>query len=291
MAERRFNPLRLALVSLVGSVALEIVLIFSVGVNESLTVSRIPSHLGAILAGGFGGWMFELIRESTIATAEAIHEVANLETSVAALTAKITYQDKALGMLLSCPRHNEVLTELIKTSMNDNFRIVPLIGTPAYTEFLKTAIEHSDGYEGIHRNLLRSYRDAGTGSYLFDLKRRSMKYKTRLFIIDDAQAEQMHEDLANDEVLDYYWRHTGAVKSYWMTVAEFRNSFPGVRVPPDLALYDRQLVIAYDENKQLLTFDVTDRLGEECRLFDALNSMINRGFAVLKEIQQPEDVR
>jgi len=289
LAERRFNPLRLVLVSLIGSVTLEIVLIFSVGVNESFSAAKIPSHLGAILAGGFGGWMFELIRESTLATEQAIREVATLETSVAALTAKITYQDKALGMLLSCPRHNEVLTELIKTSMNDNFRVVPLIGTPAYTEFLKTAIEHSDGYEGIHRNLLRSYRDAGTGSYLYDLKRRSMKYKTRLFIIDDDLAGHMQEDLGNAEVLDYYWRHTGAVRSYWMTVAEFKNSFPGIRVPPDLALYDRQLVIAYDENKQILTLDVTDKLGEECRLFDALNSMISRGFSVLKEIQQPDE--
>lgn len=33
-----------------------------------------------------------------------------------ALAVKITYQDEALDMLLACPRHNDVLSQLIKAS-------------------------------------------------------------------------------------------------------------------------------------------------------------------------------
>jgi hypothetical protein len=38
-----------------------------------------------------------------------------------------------------------------------------------------------------------------------------MSIKTRLVLIDDADLDDMKADLANSEVMDYYWRHTGRV--------------------------------------------------------------------------------
>jgi hypothetical protein len=74
----------------------------------------------------------------------------------------------------------------------------------------------------------------------------------------------------------YYWRHTGDVETYWMTVGEFRMTFPGRDVPRDLALYDRQLLVAYDESRLILRFDVVRREADVCRLFDDVMEMISR---------------
>jgi hypothetical protein len=84
--------------------------------------------------------------------------------------------------------------------------------------------------------------------------------------------------------MGYYWRHTGDVETYWMTVSEFRRAFPGMNVPRDLALYDRQLWVAYDEQTQTLAFDVVREDADECRLFDDLREMVHRGSPELKRV-------
>jgi hypothetical protein len=287
MKTHRFNAMRLALVAVVGAVVLEVILTVSIGLGKAFTLDQVPSHLAALVVGGLGGWVFELMRELTTAAADAIETVTVLQASVAALTANITYQDAALGMLTRSPRHNAALTLLLQASMSDNFRNIPLIGVPKYLEFLKVAIEHSDGYEGVQRQPLRWYKVTGAGSYLVDLRKRDMSFKRRLFIVDDDQVEQMTEDLADDEILDYYWRNTGEVKSYWLTVSEFKRNFPGRRIPRDLALYDRQLLVAYDETNQLLSFDVVKAGSDVLDLFDAVPEMARHGVAVLKEIPDP----
>ena len=54
-----------------------------------------------------------------------------------------------------------------------------------------------------------------------------MSIKTRLVLIDDADLDAMKADLANPEVMDYYWRHTGRVTTFWMTQSEFRKAADG----------------------------------------------------------------
>ncbi|XUL89197.1 hypothetical protein ACQ86D_23255 [Streptomyces galilaeus] len=274
--------------SAVGALVIEVILTFAVGMREAFSAEQIPSHLAALLVGGLSGWLFELFRELTVSTARAIENAGSLQSSVEALTAKIKFQDQALGMLLESPRHNDVLTSLIKASLADNFRNVPFVGIPEYLDYLKHAIEHADGYEGVQRKPLRWYRDTGAGSYLYDLKRRHMSYKTRLFIISSEDLLHMQEDLQDLDVLGYYWGHTGDVKSYWMTVEEFRGNFPRISVPSDLALYDRQLTISYDERSQILSFDVKNSERDECKIFDALSNMIEHGIAEVKEVPRPE---
>ena len=115
-----------------------------------------------------------------------------------------------------------------------------------------------------------------------------MTVMTRLVLIDDADVDAMREDLAAPEVMGYYWRHTGDTETFWMTVSEFRKAFPRRDVPRDLALYDRELSIAYDEANQTLSFDVVPPENEVCRLFGDLREMINRGQPELKRVQRTQ---
>jgi len=72
-----------------------------------------------------------------------------------------------------------------------------------------------------------------------------------------------------------------------MTVGEFRMTFPGRDVPRDLALYDRQLLVAYDESRLILKFDVVRREADVCRLFDDVMAMISRHTPTLKRVELP----
>jgi len=58
-----------------------------------------------------------------------------------------------------------------------------------------------------------------------------------------------------------------SVETYWMSVSDFRFTFPGRDVPRDLALYDRQLLVAYDESRLILRVDVVRRDAGACRPF------------------------
>jgi len=291
MDDQNLNWARLALVAFVGALILEVVLTFATGLKAAFTVRQIPAHLAALLVGSLAGWLFELFREMTKVTHEALRVAAHLEVSIRALTTKITYQDEALGMLTSCPRHNEALTSLIQASMGENFRNIPLVGVSSYLEFLRKAIEHSDGYEGIQRKPLSWYKLTGAGSYLGDLKRRDMEYKKRLLIIDKDDEDQMKADLADHGVLEYYWSNTGAVTTYWMTSRDFVANFPGMKIPEDLALYDKRLLIAYDEGTKILTFDVIDKESSVRRLFDAVDQLEPYEVGFLHELAIADYVR
>jgi hypothetical protein len=65
-----------------------------------------------------------------------------------------------------------------------------------------------------------------------------------------------------------------------MTLSEFQTTFakrPGV--------YDRQLLIVYDESKLILKFDVLRREADVGRLFDELLEMIKLPPPVLKRVE------
>lgn len=285
-----FNWIRLASVAFAGALILEVVLTFATGLRAAFTMRQIPEHLAALLVGSLAGWLFELFRVMTTTTHEAIRLATSLETSIKSLTRRITYQDEALAMLITCPRHNEALTSLIKASMEDNFRNIPLVGISSYLGFLKKAIEHSDHYEGIQRKPLCWYMQTGAGAYLSDLKQRNMKYMRRLLVIDKADETQMQADLADPETLEYYWNHTGAVSTYWITSSDFMKNFPGMEIPKDLALYDRQLLIAFNEETKMLNFDVIDQDSGIARMFDAVYGAARYKVGFLHELPIPNQI-
>jgi hypothetical protein len=278
---------RLALVSFVGALVLEIVLTFALGLREAFTISQVPAHLAALLVGGLAGWLFELLREMTAVTAEMLSSAQNMQARYEALTDKIQYQEKALDMLIACPRHNAALTRLIKTSISVNFKSIPLVAVSDYLAYLRQAIVHSDGYEGISRNTLSWFRDAKRGAYLNNLRQRNMQYKTRLFIINEENRAQWNADLNDLECQQYYWRNTGNVETFWMLSENFRDNFPswGDELPKDFALYDRQLLISYDERMQLLYFDVFTGESRESALFKSIRQMVQDEMPIIHRLQ------
>jgi hypothetical protein len=260
MAIIKTKALRLAGVATLGAVLVEVVLVMSEGLGDAFTVARIPSHLTALLVGGLLGWMYELLRELSAATSASLQDISRL-------TDKISYQDQALSMLTRSPRHNEVLTRLIAASMKDNFRNIPYVGQGAYLEYLCNAIEHSSGFQGVQRRPLRWFREESASAYLHTLRDRTMAYKTRIFIIDDEDVEQMEQDLRDPDTLSYYWDNGGDVDSYWISVENYRRQFPGCRVPDDFGLYDGILLIAYDLDRQVLTFNLVRDTSQERQIF------------------------
>lgn len=150
------------------------------------------------------------------------------------------------------------------------------------------AIVHSNGFEGIQRKPLSWFKEKGGGGYLSDLKQRSMQYKTRFLILDEADLNQWQADLHDEECLKYYWGHSGSIKTYWMTATDFMGSFPTWEtIPKHLALYDRQLLISYDERIQLLSFDVLDEQSKIGMLFDSIKQLAQHEAPKLHELSMP----
>jgi hypothetical protein len=281
------DPKRLAGAAVVGTLTLEAILLFSAGATNTFTARQFPSHLLAIVVGILGGWIFELFRQLLSATSDSLTELSGLNASLGALTERIDYQETALGMLTSCPRHNDALTKLIRSSMSDNFRNIPYVGPADYLRYLRSAIEHSDGYEGVQRNTLRWYKERGATAYLIDLKSKRMKFKTRLFIIEDEEVDQMERDLDDPELLTFYWEHTGEVASYWIAESDFQRNYPSLPVPRDFALYDHTLLISYDEARQILSFDVIDpEQSPETQIFRTLDELTRRNDMAFRKVPQ-----
>lgn len=283
---RNIRLWRLAGIALIGALALETVLIFSQGLENTFTTQRIPDHLAALAVGTLIGWMYELLRELNQATELSLQQFATMRTSIESLTGRIKYQDEALSMLTSCPRHNEALTALIETSMSDNFRSIPYVGEADYLQFLTKAIEHSDGYEGVQRHPLSWFLEYPW--YLDALRQRDMSYKTRIFILDDEDVVQMKGELADPELLNYYWEHTGSVASYWISATDFRRHCPRIDIPADFGLYDRQLLIAYDRDRQVLYFNTLPHSSPEQQIFSIQRELHKRNINAFRKI--PESI-
>ncbi|MGI3782649.1 MAG: hypothetical protein ACRYG2_17950, partial [Janthinobacterium lividum] len=159
-----------------------------------------------------------------------------LRRDVDRLTRRLGFADQALIMIMDAPRHHEALTELINPSVNDKFRSVPDVGVASYLRVLELAVDHAARYEGVHTSGFRWYRDTDAGHYLDGLRDKPMAVKTRLLLVEDADLAAMQADLADDEVMEYYWRHTGDVDTFWMSTRDFRTAFPGRDLPRDCAL-------------------------------------------------------
>lgn len=285
----RLDYTRLVKAALVGAL---IGLVFEVAVSlltgtGAFSLNRLPSAVAFLLVGFAGGWLFEVFKAQTEVTDEAVRLLTEVHRDVDRLTRRLTFADRALGMLMEAPRHHAALTELITASMTDKFRSIPDVGTAAYLRVLELAIDHAARYEGVHTSGFRWYRDTDAGHYLDGLRDKPMSVKTRLLLVDDAELPAMRADLADDEVMGYYWRHTGDVDTFWMTTSDFRTAFPGRDLPRDCALYDRQLYVAYDEPKLVLRFDVLDHANEMARLFDDVRELSSRHAPTLRRVDRP----
>ena len=65
-----------------------------------------------------------------------------------------------------------------------------------------------------------------------------------------------------------------------------RLPFPNWRsAPRDLALYDRQLLIAYDDQANLLSFDVISADSDIPQLFNSIDQLAAQGLPVLHKLE------
>ena len=275
-----------ALVGALIGVVFDLAVAFLTRSGSPFSLGQVPSYVAFGIVGFAGGWLFELFKAQTEVTEESVRTLTELQQKVEQLTRRLSYADEALTMLSAAPRHNQALTAMIQSSLSDSFRSIPYVGVPAYLRMLGLAISHADAYEGTHRTTFRWFFEREAGHYLNGLRDKAMAVKTRLVLIDDDDLDAIREDLANPEVMGYYWRHTGDTETYWMTVSEFRRAFPRRDVPRDLALYDRELWVAYDEGNQTLSFDVVPGDAEVCQLFADLREMISRGQPELKRVER-----
>lgn len=216
------------------------------------------------VVGGIIGWMYELARAMAALISRSMRQFE-------ALADKLDYQEQALNMLLRAPRHGEALSELLSDSIRESFRNIAFVDENRYLHHLAKAIEHSDGYEGVQRRPVRWFQQEGAARYLSRLSDRRMRSKIRVFLIDDKDADDMRADLGDAETMGFYWQHTGAdVRTFWITEQDFRRSFRGVQLPDDFGLYDQQLLIVYDPEKEVVTFDLLDATSREHRIFAKL---------------------
>jgi hypothetical protein len=223
-------------------------------------------YVQAALAGGIIGWAYQLASDLQTLTKDAI---SRLETA----TLSLDYQNEPLKMILSSSRHLKTLRKLIEESIKTKYRYIPYVSVNAYLQCLTTAISQSTKYEGVQRNSVRWFRnnnDGITQQYLEALRDEKMNQKVRIFLLDEKQEEAMTEDLANSELMKYYWDYTGNVETYWITISKLVNNYPEISIPNDFALYDDELLIQYDFQTKTLFFDIVPNKNERSEIFNRL---------------------
>ena len=73
--------------------------------SRAFSIAQVPSSAAFLLVGFAGGWLFELFKAQTEVTDRSLQSITDMQKSVDRLTRKITYQDRALTMLIDAPRH------------------------------------------------------------------------------------------------------------------------------------------------------------------------------------------
>jgi len=227
--------------------------------------------VGAIL-----GWMFDLARGFQDVLYDALRQ---LETASRALK----YQEQALDTLLRDKRHTNVLHELITDSVQVKFHHIPFVDINTYFNYLHLAIEQCNKFEGVHNRPVSFYKQVERGEeYLQKLRDRKMLLKRRIFIIDDEDENQMEKDLIDKDLMDFYWRNSGKdMETYWIRYRDFKKYFKTLsEVPADFGLYDNQLLIRYDSEHLVVTFDVIDGESNEQGVFDGLDKQMRGNMPV-----------
>jgi len=262
------QPWRLALVALLGAVVAEAAVAFSEGLTRAFSIDQVPGHFLAISVGALIGWLIELSRQLATTAARALEEMQKVTSSLDALAVKLDGPLRAEGILNGSPKHRRTLQKLIVAATQHKIDMIPQVGPGEYLEYLEAAIAESSAYFGVQRKPIRWYRDSNGTDYLETLNRRMMACKIRLFIIDDSDKAQMEADLRSPGLMSYYWERSSTVESYWATVSEFGKLYPGLAAPNDFALYDRSLLIQYDQDICLLRYNTINSRWNEWYLQD-----------------------
>jgi hypothetical protein len=225
-------------------------------------------YLASAFVGGVVGWIYDLGTRMSEITRESIEKMTELSQI-------LEFQQQPLRLLVNARIHAATIGILLKESIGEQYKAIASVDPNKYLAFLKQALNHSSRFNGVMRNRVAWFRDNADGeSYLQDLARRRMREKVRIFIIDDRDVEAMQEDLADRELMEFYWQKTGPVDTYWISESDLRKNYPDLRMPDDFALFDSELLIRYDTLRHNLFFDIVDEQALERRIFAKLQMQL-----------------
>jgi len=244
--------------------------------------SVLNALIGAFIGGAIGV-AYEVSKQLR-ETLERLEHVSTLATARVSLLTALPIAE----ILEESPSHLEVLCQLIGDSLK-NVRFIANVDSIRYLTYLGKAVELSSEYEGIQRYPISWFKERQNAAvYLNRLRDRRMQRKLRLFLIDDKDEPAMQHDLQDGELLSFYWQHTGDVASYWITLSDLRAL--GLPAVDDCALYDRRLLIQYDETRSVLGFEFGKggQIGNSSKVFGRLREQIElQALLPFKEIPHP----
>ena len=229
------------------------------------------AYVAAAFAGCLVGWIYDLGTRMTEITNRSIAQMRRLSEI-------LDLQHQPLELLVHAKTHAPTVGVLLKASIGEQYRTIASVDPNRYLSFLRQALKSSERFDGIMRRTVSWFRDNDDGaSYLTDLAGRRMQEKVRVFLIDTATVQQMQDELNDEGLMDFYWRHTGAVDTFWITEKDLRDNYPELGMPDDCALFDQELLIRYDDRRQTVFFDIVKDGSIERQLFDRLRIQLDNG--------------
>lgn len=276
---RRRHPVLSSLAAAaVGSLA---VIVITASVDVSTVTSPSPQAIiASAVVGAVVGWLYDIGSKMNATTQDSIAGMDRL--------AKILeYQREPLNMITKADVHSSTIGQLLRDSIGKQFRDIAYVDSNKYLHYLTLAIDKSSQFNGVQRYPVRWFHDGGRQEYLKRLSQKSMRGgKRRIFIVDDAV--EMEKDLDNSELMAEYWECTGRVLSFWISSEAYRRTY-NLQVPDDFALFDNELLIRYNDERQTLTFDLIlkDGVSPERDVFTKLEEQIRQGASgPFKEMQR-----
>jgi hypothetical protein len=237
----------------------------------------------AAITGGIIGWGYRLATGLRSVVNQALNRLEETTRALDRQQQALDVQQEALQLLLSAKKHKEVIWQMVTASLQGDYKYLSYISETTYLNYLKSAISVSNKSTGVKRRPIRSYKDSNSGvmqSYLHALRDRPMEEKIRIFIIDSEDEEDMNNDLADPDLMNFYWTSAGEdVTSYWITARDFERSFRQITVPKEFAIYDNELLIEYDEPLQTLTFAIVKSTDDRLKVFEKLAEQENNDLA------------
>ncbi|MCP4896776.1 MAG: hypothetical protein GY906_07335 [bacterium] len=251
---------------LVGSV---VVSVLTIAVNHTALKSQEPilSFMWlavSIAIGGFIGWLFRTVRnmknDAEYAKTSIDRSMKQLDEFERTFVHQLRhfFKQNPFSIFLEESVHSGVLGSLIRDSIECMNGKVYKVHENKYLLYLKEAISHSDTYLGVQRRPVRWFRDTtGAPEYLTDLQNREMKSKRRIFVIDSNEVQDMKEDLENKELMEFYWLNTGDnVETFYIEEFALRDTISLNGGISDFALYDDHLLIRYDPQSRIVSYDL-----------------------------------
>jgi hypothetical protein len=227
-------------------------------------------YLASAFAGGVVGWIYDLGTRMSRITSESIRTMTELSQL-------LEFQQPPLQMLVRAKRHASAVGILLQESIGEQYNVIALADPNKYLSFLRQALNNCASFSTVQRNTVSWFRDnTDGGNYLRDLSERRMREKIRIFIIDNDHEQRMRDELADSELMKFYWQRTGEIQTYWITTSDFRSNYPEFGTPDDFVLFD-ELLIKYDAQRLTVFFDIINDQSVEPRIFDRVRLQIQNG--------------